>query len=409
MLRTHRLVAGGAAALMAAAVLAACTKSKELSTQSAVDPMFQSYVALGNSLTSGFQSGGINDSTQSQAYPVLLAQQMNTRFAIPMLAKPGCPPPVDTFTDQHRVGGGTASTCALRQNTTAYINNVSVPGAAAIDPVSLTTVNSNALTTFILGGLSQVGRAAQANPTFATMFIGNNDVLAAALSGLLSPVPGISPGVTPLNTFITQYKSDVTGLKGISSIQGGVLMAVVDVTNAPLLFHSNLLFVPPVKAGFDAAAGTVTTVDASCASNVALISFQLADAIRAGTQASTVYCTPHPLAAPPNPLALQGNLFILDSAEVVAVQDTVAKYNAYIKAKADSIGWAYVDINPLLIQLKLSGDIPPFPNLLAPTAPFGVYVSLDGIHPQLPAHKLIANLLIDSVNAHYGKNIPSIP
>src|SRR5919198_3137830 len=38
--------------------------------------MFVRYVSLGNSLTAGFQSGGINDSTQRQAYPVLVAAAM---------------------------------------------------------------------------------------------------------------------------------------------------------------------------------------------------------------------------------------------------------------------------------------------------------------------------------------------
>ncbi|HTD69913.1 MAG TPA: hypothetical protein VK647_05630, partial [Gemmatimonadales bacterium] len=30
--------------------------------------MFQRYVAMGNSITAGFQSGGINDSTQRRSY-----------------------------------------------------------------------------------------------------------------------------------------------------------------------------------------------------------------------------------------------------------------------------------------------------------------------------------------------------
>ena len=42
--------------------------------------MFRSYVAIGNSITAGWQSGGINDSTQQQAYPRLLAIQMGTQY-----------------------------------------------------------------------------------------------------------------------------------------------------------------------------------------------------------------------------------------------------------------------------------------------------------------------------------------
>src|SRR5438093_9261803 len=56
--------------------------------------MFQRYVAIGNSITAGWQSGGINDSLQRLAYPVLVAAAMGgDRFYYPSLTAPGCPPP----------------------------------------------------------------------------------------------------------------------------------------------------------------------------------------------------------------------------------------------------------------------------------------------------------------------------
>src|SRR5881227_1352529 len=58
--------------------------------------MFQRYVAMGNSITAGFQSGGINDSTQQQSYVALVAGKMGSPFYYPSLTKPGCPPPIDT-------------------------------------------------------------------------------------------------------------------------------------------------------------------------------------------------------------------------------------------------------------------------------------------------------------------------
>jgi len=401
MFSKHYLV-GGAAAVIAAAVLAACTSNKDLNIQTPIDPLFTSYASLGNSLTAGFQSAGINDSTQKQSYAVQFAQAVNTRFALPDLAMPGCPAPIDNFQTQTRVGGATSAQCFLREPTsvTYAINNVAVPGAASIDPVSLTTANSNALTTFILGGQTQATRASQVVPTFVSMWIGNNDALSAALSGVLVPTAGVSPGLTDSITFRTRYKADVTALQGISSIKGGVLFAVVDVVNAPLMFHSNLLFVPAVKAGFDFVAGAVTAVDPSCASNVALIDFQLAAAIKAGAHPPAIFCGPAPYPV---------GVYVLDSIEVGIVEQTVGAYNRYIKAKADSIGYAYVDINPTLLQLKASGAIPPFPVITSPDTTFGSYVSLDGIHSTFKAHKLIANLMIDSVNAKYGTTISTIP
>ena len=38
-------------------------------------PLLTRYVSLGNSLTAGIQSGGLTDSLQLRAYPVLIARQ----------------------------------------------------------------------------------------------------------------------------------------------------------------------------------------------------------------------------------------------------------------------------------------------------------------------------------------------
>src|SRR4051812_13531298 len=145
--RTRALIIG------AVAVLMACDAQRD-----AVGPtnlnsdIFRSYVALGNSITAGWQSGGINDSTQQQAYPRLLSIQMGTGYKYPSLVSPGCPPPVNNFQTQARVGVGTTpstpTTCALRSpaSVTDVLNDVGVPDARVLDPISPTTVASNALT-----------------------------------------------------------------------------------------------------------------------------------------------------------------------------------------------------------------------------------------------------------------------
>src|SRR6478672_13725223 len=102
MSRTHTVVRG-ALLLGAVAAFAACSSNDTIFGLTAVNPIFASYVALGNSITAGYQSGGINDSTQKQSYAVLLAKQMNTRFAYPSLKMPGCPPPVNNLLTQSRV------------------------------------------------------------------------------------------------------------------------------------------------------------------------------------------------------------------------------------------------------------------------------------------------------------------
>src|SRR6267378_7858653 len=121
---TRTTIRIGAAALGILLAVAACHQDELFRPypNGPLDPLFTRYVSMGNSITAGFQSAGINDSTQLQAYPVLLARQMQTPFFVPLMTRipngpQGCPPPIDTLfrpTGPHRLGNGTASTCGLR-------------------------------------------------------------------------------------------------------------------------------------------------------------------------------------------------------------------------------------------------------------------------------------------------------
>ena len=161
MIRSRSIALLGAASLSLAA-LAACSDPAEVVMAPAEvgDGIFDRYVALGNSITAGYQSGGINDSTQKESYAFLLADQMGTPYASAQLGGRGCAPPVVNFQTQARFGGAgvTDKTCDLRTPTSVatFLNNVAVPGATSLDPFTATTDASNALTTFILGGRTQV-------------------------------------------------------------------------------------------------------------------------------------------------------------------------------------------------------------------------------------------------------------
>jgi hypothetical protein len=368
--------------------------------------MFTSYVALGNSMTAVYQAGGISATTQSQSYPVTLASGMKTSFSIPSLRDPGCPPPIDNIITGHRVGDGTAGTCALRSapQGKAVINNVAVPGSFASDPTDpLAAGANNALTTFILGGKTQVQRALDANPTFVSVWIGNNDVLLAALSGILAPFPSVSPGVTDVQAFSDSYNAMLDALTAKGTIKGGVLIGVVNAAAAPIFIPGAAILNPQVKGAAEAYVGRSLTVDASCTpSSQSLIDFRLLSEIRAGTQPDTIACSPianHP--------RLLGNVFVLDSGELATLTQVVNGYNAAIEARANELGWAYFDPNPALAQLRASGDIPLVPNLAEPTSAFGTYISLDGVHPSGAGQALLADLIAAAINDTYGTSLPT--
>lgn len=396
MLRIKTLVRGAIGTAVVGTALS-CTSDHTVLMPAVADPIFTSYVSLGNSITAGYQSGGINDSTQQRSYAVLLSRQMHTRFAYPALAGRGCAPPTANFLTQARVGtGSTAATCDLRLagSVTDVINNVAVPGAASADPDAATGPNGNALTTLFLGGKSQVQRALEAKPTFATVWIGNNDILAFAIGGLPA-------GATAQASFQTNYSKMINDLVAGAPGIKGMLIAVVQVAGAPVLFDAKAVLNPAFLAGLNQATGKTITVDPTTCTptTTSLIGLPIISAIQSGAHPPVIAC------AKGGPFAPLGDQLILDAAEQTQVATIVNGYNTYIKAKADSIGFGFYDPNPTLASLKATGQIPTVPNLATGTATFGTYFSLDGTHPSSAAHLLIANELITAINSKYGTSL----
>ncbi|HWH04468.1 MAG TPA: hypothetical protein VN674_12305 [Gemmatimonadales bacterium] len=381
-------------------------------TEDPVSPLFTRYVSMGNSITAGFQSNGINDSTQRQAYPVLLARQMHTPFYQPLLNKPGCAPPYTNVFTQTRLGGGTSQTCLLREGQTPpppYISDVAVPGATASSPTNnlVAGSNSNLLTQLFLGGLTQIGMMRKVQPTFITVWIGNNDVLGAATD---QTHPGDSLEVTDTATFRAEYKAMLDSIDAIGSVKGGVLIGVADVTQIPYASLGAVYF--QLKATKLAALPSFQ-VDASCAPSAlggvgdsSLVPFFYGLGLIAAAQAAP--------AGGPFVLNCGTDDLVITKPEFLKLHNSVLAFNAYISSQAAARGYAYFDPNVALAQLKADTTQVAFfphapPDPRATTAPFGTAFSFDGVHPSAATHKLVANTLITVINAKYGTALTTIP
>ena len=179
-----------------------------------------------------------------------------------------------------------------------------------------------------------------------------------------------------------------------------------------------------VKTAFDAiacGAGTASTtcalglpnavdLDASCApGSGALINAMLAFQIRTNALPAFIVCTPGG-AGTFGPLpAVVGDILVLTAAEQTVISTAVTAYNAYLSAKASTLGWAYYDPNTQLATLKAVGTVVRrVPNFGSATAPFGTGMSLDGVHPNAAVHLLVANDIITAINAKYGTKLPAV-
>ena len=420
MIRTQRF----SAAVLGLALAAAACNNDQLNRPFAntpVDPLFARYVSMGNSLTAGFQSAGINDSTQQQSYAVLLARAMRSPFFPPLLSKPGCPPPFTNVFTQARVSGGTATTCALRKipsDPPPYISNTAVPGAKVEDGFNNldTASNANSLTQFMLGGLTQVQMLRRAQPTFVSVWLGNNDVLGAATS---SPNAGDTTKITSVANFQARYTALLDSIAATGP-QGVVLIGVANVTAIP--FFSRGATYWAIKNGLvpGAAFPPTFTVSANCAPIVTAIPGARGDSILVPFPYGAALLV---AASPPN--NQPRNLDCADTVAAVVVPKELLKllgavqaYNTFISAQATSRGWAYLDPNGKLATLAAdTAQVRPFPyfpqgnagDTVAVRRPFGRAFSLDGVHPSASAHRLIADTLRIVINAKYGTAIPAVP
>ena len=421
------------ASLALVAALAACVEDESLNPPTAnpdlVDPLFARYVAFGNSITAGFQSAGINDSVQVLTYANLIGVQMGTEFNTPLLNKPGCPPPLVNIFTQTTVGNPGPLGCALRNPTVPeHLNNVAIPGAGVLDVTDpLGTGNfSNTLTSIIGGGRSQIENAAEVEPTFVTVWIGNNDALGAATN---SANPGNPALVTPPATFAARYAAMVDSLTAFGTIDGGVLIGVVQAGLAPFFTQGRAWWA--FAQQFDALTAPLNFLDVSAA---CLANTPLGGADTAWTAVPfTVGGPALALAGARKDSVLAGQIApgaqvvvtitcaddkAIINTEMANIFASVAQYNATIEAAAAELDWIYVDPNDLLLSLVgTPGAIlsfPAFPGLPGVTAemsqntPFGTALSRDGIHPSTSTHRLVANALIQAINAKYGTDIAAV-
>lgn len=214
-----RLVFGG---ILGAALVAASSCSPVLSPQPGTGTLGQlaptdgplRYVALGNSLTAGFQSGAVVASEVQYSYPTLMARQMGLPFGddagqyqylqYPADGGIGSRNRITAFdaTGTPQITGISLASTPSNVTLARPYNNLGIPGALLRDmnpPVGDPLYNLrfapatgnplyNPFFAATLRNQAALGRtcvdqAARLNPHFVTLFIGNNDVLGYASSG----------------------------------------------------------------------------------------------------------------------------------------------------------------------------------------------------------------------------------
>ena len=458
------------------------------------DADFSNYVSLGNSLTAGYADGALYRSGQEDSYPNIMAEQFGFvgggDFTQPLtsdnlgglllggqqilgnrlvLSADENGNPFPTPLD------GTPTT-DVTTSATGPFNNMGVPGAKSYHLVTpgygsvAGVANGTANPWYARFATSEsstvLADAASLNPTFFSLWIGNNDILGYATSGgsgvdqtgNLDPSTYGGNDITDPNVFAAAYSAQVDAL--VAGGAKGVLLNIPDVTSIPYFTTVPTRSIPldaatagavnaqfalyngalgqlvaggfisaeeaairainfvegvnyPIMTDVDLTDVTAILVGAGLDPQTAALLGQLrqvkSDDLVVLTASSVLGTTPDPS----NPLGIVGvslplpNSLVLSSTEQARVATAGAAYNAIIEGLAAANELGYGDMKSALSEVAANGA---FYNggVLTSTYVTGGAFSLDGVHPTPRGYAFTANTIIDVINTTYNASVPKV-
>ncbi len=345
---------------------------------------FQGYYALGDSLTAGFQDGGLVDYYQKASFPALLAKNAGVEnFALPLISPPGIPPVLQLFVSPQ----GQVYVAPISSNYGApenlyyqgIYNNLGVPGASTYDMIA--TVSDGGFHDIILRGLgTQLQLGIAAHPKLITLWIGNNDVLGAVLHGRV--IEGVT--ITPVRDF----RQNMTSIMGALVNYTNAKIVVINIPQVDLIpfttYIKPYIEVQGQKVYLIGPKGTLTDNDRVL--------------LTAQEYLSQGYGLPVQLGGNGKPLPDE---VVLDAHERAVIEDRVARFNSIISSLASQLNIPVLDINQLLTRASTEGIIVGGVRLTSQYLTGGIF-SLDGVHPSTLGYALVANEVIKVMNENFG-------
>lgn len=467
---------------------------------------FKTYVALGNSLTSGYRDGALYADGQNESYPSMIAAQMKFagggNFKQPMMPDnygglllnvggsnnvqiASTKLYIDSFIngspDLKNANGGVATTLT---NTvlTGPFNNMGVPGAKVahllapgygnVAGVIPKTANPYFVRFASSPTTSVIADFKAQNPTFFSLWIGNNDALLYALAGADSTAETLTPPTQfaqYYNLLIneiasTNAKGVIANIPSVTSIPSLTTIPINPLTAAVLgngnvalgeatIDNLNTNVYGPLNQILTAlGAGDRIKPLSKTAANPLLIkdesltplNTQITAAALASGNAQLIALAPYlgatygqarqakagdlvPLttkaaigtletvpAGVPASLGARGvaypfaDKYILIPSEITEINTAIDAYNVTIKAAATAKGYAFVDANKKMNELGTQSGISW--DGVKYTAKFvtGGAFSLDGVHLTGRGYAIIANEFIKAINTTYKSTLPQV-
>jgi len=304
---------------------------------------------------------------------------------------------------------------------------------------------------------SMIGDAAEQLPSFYVMWIGNNDVLSYATSGgigvdqigNLDPTTYGPNDITDPNVFAGTYGLLVGAFTAVNSDVQGMLVNIPDVSTIPYfttvpynpvpLDQANVDALNAAYAGYNAgvqaalAGGAISSEEAALRNilfavgqnAVVILDEDLTDltaiidpAVINLRQANANDLIVLPAASiigteavPGDPTTVNGlgvplgDELVLLPSEIQAIDTARLAFNATIEAAADADpNLIFFDAAAIMTELNANG-VDYGTGYIDATYATGGGFSLDGVHPTARGYAVIANEMIDVINAGFGASI----
>lgn len=431
---------------------------------------FSRYVALGNSLTAGYRDGALYIDGQNESYPSIVASQMKLAgggdFRQPLMADNlGGIPSVGfsnkrilTSTMELSIAPGVGATTLANIFSSGPYHNMGVPGAKSFhlgiagygNPANLPNAANPYFIRFAKNPTtsSVLTDALELNPTFFSLWIGNNDILSYATSGgagvdqkgNMNPATYGSNDITDPTVFASVINNYVNALTANGA--KGVIANIPSVTSIPFFTRVPAMPIAGLNdaqvtqlnggyAQYNAALAQAKSFalitdaeyqkrlikfEAGIANGAVIVDKDLTNltamqipSYRQTTANDLILLTASAVLTPSAgggtsvPLSDQ---YVLTEMEANKVTTATTAYNASLNTIAQSKGLAFVDAHSKMVELSSTSGIRW--NNVKYTAEFvtGGTFSLDGVHLTGRGAGLIANEFIKAINAKYGSNLP---
>ncbi len=411
--------------IVSSLLLTSCEPEIEQVTPLSGEADFSVMVSLGNSLTAGYADRELFRSGQQNAYPALMARQMEPagllEFNLPLMfdevgfggrlvlgLSPDCQG--DTTLGPVSAGGEPFVGNFAPLNKDVVYHNLGVPGAKVshllvpgygmANPYYMRFARE-------LESSSILNDALSLDPTFFTLWIGNNDILGYAISG------GAEEPMTPLQDFqdnlqIIISQLTANGAKGaianIPSVSDAAFFNTIPYNGLVLQSQEqadqlNAAYAQLPHINFQPGQNGFVVADSSAAGNMRQL--QAGELILLSIPQDNLKCQYWGSAVP------IPEQFYLSSDQVTAIGTAIGQYNEIISNYALEYGLALVDVNQLMQEIETGI----YYDGLRFTTEFvtGGIFSLDGLHLTKRGQALVANAFIEAINHTYNSSVPLLP